>query len=199
VKSLTVVGLMVLLLGLTTERADARFRVCNQSEQRLSVAFGYVDHTKGWIAQGWWIIETNQCTNIYEPELDNRYYYVFAQPTAGGPPWKGGKVAFCIQDKSFLLYQEQYGKNTPEDCGKAGLKSAAFISADVGAGQKNHTFTFQGDAPPNAVAVVPPPSQPSVAPRPQPQAPAAAPRPAPPPAGPGGAGSAACQRYPNLC
>jgi uncharacterized membrane protein len=200
VRSGTVVGLMVLVLWLTTERADAGFRVCNQFEQRLSVAFGYVDRTKGWVAQGWWVINPGQCTNVHGDDLDNRYYYVFAQPTAGGPPWKGGKVAFCIQDKSFLLYQAEYGKNTAEDCAKAGLQSAAFISVDVGPGEKNHTFNFSGNASPNPVAVAPP-SGPPVAAAPPPSQPpvAVAPRPTPPPAGSGGGGGAACQRFPNLC
>jgi len=202
VRSRTVVGLMVLMLWVTTERADAAFQVCNQFEQRLSIAFGYVDRTKGWVAQGWWIINPGQCANVHGADLDNRYYYVYAQPTGGGPPWKGGKVAFCIQDKSFLLFQAEYGKNTPEDCAKANLQSAAFISVDVGAGQKNHTFNFSGGAPPNPVAVAPPSSQPpaaAAAPPPAQPPTAAAPRPAPAPAGSGGGGGTACQRFPNLC
>ena len=194
-RSRAVVGLMVLVAGFTTERADARFRVCNQFNQSLSVSFGRVDRSRGWVAQGWWVVNPDQCTNIYEPDLDNRYYYVLAEPTAGGPAWKGGTVPFCVSEKSFLLYQDQYGKDTPEDCAKAGLRSAPFISVDVGKGEKNHVFTFSGGGsarPP--VAAAPPSSQP-----PQPPQPpiAAAPRPPPQPAGsPNGT---ACQRYPNLC
>jgi uncharacterized membrane protein len=189
---------VALLVAFSAERADARFRVCNQSGDRQSIAFGYVDRARGWVAKGWWVINTNQCTNIYEPDLDNRYYYILVEPTAGGPAWKGGKVPFCIEDKSFLLYQAEYGKNTPEDCAKAGLRSAQFVSVDVGAGEKNHVFTLSGSTPPRPpqppVAVAPPP-----APQPSPPPVAVAP-PAQPPAGPGGGpGGTACQRYPNLC
>jgi uncharacterized membrane protein len=192
-----VLGLMVVMLGLGTERADARFRVCNQMDQRLSVAFGYVDRTRGWTAQGWWVIETKQCTNIYEPDLDNRYYYVFAQPTAAGTPLQGGTVPFCIQGKSFLLYQEQYGKSTPEDCAKAGLQSVPFISIDVGQGQPNHVLNLTGTTNASASTAPAPPPQPPNYPPPQPPI-AQVPRPAPP-AGGGGGGGTSCQRYPNLC
>jgi len=194
VRSRAVLGLIVLLVGLGAERAAAGFRVCNQFEQRLSVAFGYVDRARGWVAQGWWVIGTGQCTSVYPADLDNRYYYILAKPTAGGPEWKGGKVPFCIQEHKFELFQAQYGKNTPEDCAKAGLQSAQFISVDVGAGEKNHTFAFGGNARPRPpVATAPPPSQP------QPPV-AVAPPPVQPPAGPGGGpGGTACQRYPNLC
>ena len=189
--SRAVLGLTILLVGLTGERADAGFRVCNQVEQRLSIAFGYVDRARGWVAQGWWVVNAGQCTSIYNADLDNRYYYVFAEPTGGGPPWKGGKVPFCIQDKAFLLYQAEYGKDTPEDCTKAGLRPAQFIAVDVGPGVKNHTINFSGNEtaqPPAATA--PPPSQPSAA---------VPPRPVPPAAAPGGGGGTPCQRYPNLC
>jgi uncharacterized membrane protein len=194
-RSRAVLGLIAFLLALGAERADAGFRVCNQFEQRLSIAFGYVDRARGWVAQGWWVIDTNQCTSLYAADLDNRYYYILAKPTAGGPDWKGGKVPFCIQEQQFVLVQAQYGKDTPEECAKAGLESALFISVDVGAGEKNHTFTFGGSAPavqrlPNVApaATTQPPAQPPVA---------VAPRPAPPV--PPGGGGTACQRYPNLC
>lgn len=194
-----VIGLIVLMMGLSSERADARFRVCNQMNQRLSVAFGYVDRTRGWVAQGWWVINADQCTNIYEADLDNRYYYVLAEPTGGGAPLKGGKVAFCIQDTSFLLYQAQYGSSSPEDCAKAGLRSAAFISIDVGAGQKNHLLNFTGNAPSSASVAAPAPPPVAAAPPPPRPPVAEAPRPVAPPAAPGGGAGTACQRYPNLC
>ena len=198
-RSRAVLGLMALLLVLSAERADAGFRVCNQFEQRLSIAFGYVDRARGWVAQGWWVIDTNQCTSLYAADLDNRYYYILAKPTAGGPDWKGGKVPFCIQEQQFLLFQAQYGRNTPEDCAKAGLQSAQFISVDVGQGEKNHTFTFGGNAP--AVKRLPtiPPAQPPVAVTPPPPQPPVAVAPPPVPPVPPGGGGTACQRYPNLC
>jgi uncharacterized membrane protein len=184
------------MIVLTGQPANAGFRVCNQSDIRISVALGRVDRARGWVAQGWWVIDAGQCASVYEADLDNRYYYLYAESTAdGGKTTWSGKVPFCTQGQSFLLFQAQYGKNTPEDCAKAGLDSVNFNAVDVGQ-DKNHTHNFSGGGnaksqPPVAAAPAPQPSQAPVA---------AAPRPAPPPAAPGGgSGGAACQRYPNLC
>jgi uncharacterized membrane protein len=178
-------------------QADAGFRVCNQDNQRISVAMGYVDHVRGWMAEGWWVIGPGECTSIHEADLDNRYYYLYAKSTDGGKSTWSGDVPFCIQDRKFLLLQAQYGKNTRDDCAKAGLDFAQFVTVEVGH-DTNHTHNFAGAG---GAPVAPP----AVAggggaqPRPyqSPVAVAPAPQPAPP-AAPGG-GGAACQRYPNLC
>jgi len=196
VTSRAVLGLVALMVALTGQRADAGFRVCNQSNFRMSVALGYVDRARGWVAQGWWVINAAQCTELVTNDLNNRYYYLYAESTAdGGKTTWSGKVPFCIQKQKFLLFQAEYGKNTLDDCAKAGLELANFDVVDVGQ-SKNHTLNFAGGG------NVQPPSQPPVTAAPQPsQGPVtAAPRPALPPAAPGGAaGGAACQRYPNLC
>jgi len=190
-------GLVALIVALTGQRAEAGFRVCNQSDLRMSVALGYIDRARGWVAQGWWVIDAAQCTDLVTNDLSNRYYYLYAESTAdGGKTTWSGKVPFCIQKQKFLLFQAEYGKNTLADCAKAGLELANFDVVDVGQ-SKNHTLNFAGGG--NVQAQ---PSQPPVTAAPQPpQAPVtAAPRPAPPPAAPsGGAGGTACQRYPNLC
>jgi uncharacterized membrane protein len=176
---------MVVLAG---QRADAGFRVCNQSDLRISVALGYVDRARGWVAQGWWVIDAAKCASVYAADLDNRYYYLYAESTAdGGKTTWSGKVPFCIQKQKFLLFQAEYGKNTPDDCAKAGLELVNFDVVDVGQ-SKNHTLNFAGGGNPQSR-----PSQ-------SPVTAAPAPQPALPPAAPGGGtGGTACQRYPNLC
>ena len=186
-----VIGLLAFLIGLATKPAEAGFRVCNNSSDRINIAFGYVDRNRGWTAEGWWTINPAQCSNVHEDDLDNRYYYVLAEPTDGGPPWKGGTVPFCVSEKSFRIYQEKFGKSTQDECAKAGYRSAVFIVVDVGQGQKNHLHNFGAPTPPTAaapqqqqppVATAPPPPQPPVAtaapPSPPYQRPVAA---APPP------------------
>jgi uncharacterized membrane protein len=211
-----VIGLLAFLIGLATKPAEAGYRVCNNSSDRLNIAFGYVDRNRGWTAEGWWAINPAQCSNVHQDDLDNRYYYVLAEPTEGGPPWKGGTVPFCVSEKSFRIYQEKFGKSTQDECVKAGYRSALFIVVDVGQGQKNHLHNFGTPTSPTAaapqqqqppVATAPPPQPPVAAvqpprpqpqPQPQPQPPVATgPRPAPP-AG-NNPNGAACQRYPNLC
>src|SRR5262249_16247392 len=150
-----------------TTPAEAGFRVCNNSGDRLNIAFGYVDRNRGWTAEGWWAINPAQCSNVHPDDLDNRYYYILAEPIEGGPPWKGGTVSFCVSEKSFRIYQEKYGKSAQDECAKAGYRSALFIAVDVGQGQKNHQFNFGAATPPTAVA--PQQQQPPVATAPPPQ------------------------------
>jgi uncharacterized membrane protein len=173
VTSRALLGLVALMVAFTGQRADAGFRVCNQTDIRISAALGYVNHARGRVAQGWWVVDVGQCTSLITTDLDNRYYYVYAESTAdGGKTTWSGKVSFCIQKQKFLLFQVQYGKNVGQS--------------------KNHTVNYARGG--NAQSQ---PSEPPVAAAP---APAPAPRPAPPPAAPGGgAGGTACQRYPNLC
>jgi uncharacterized membrane protein len=184
VTSRAVLGLAALMVALTGQPADAGFRVCNRSDLRISVALGYIDRARGWVAQGWFVIDAGQCSSVYAADLTNRYYYLYAESTAdGGKTTWSGKVPFCIQKQKFLLFQAEYGKNTPDDCAKAGLEFANFVIVDAGQ-DKNHTHAFTGGG--NAQS--PPSQSPVVAP------------PAPTPVAPGGgAGGTACQRYPNLC
>jgi uncharacterized membrane protein len=162
------VVLTVITVGATP--AHAEFNVCNQFERRIDVAFGYVDRARGWVAQGWWILDAGQCKNLHNGDLDNRYYYLFIR-SIGEVKWSG-EVPFCIQKKKFLLVQAEYGKNTPDDCAKAGLDYAQFFKVDVG-GAKSHTYNLVatsnagtpggvpgGEPPRPPVATVPPPQPP---------------------------------------
>lgn len=195
------------------QQAHAGFRVCNHADHRINAAIGYVDHVRGWVAEGWWGINVGQCQSVYDADLDNRYFYLYAKSVDGGTATWTGDVPFCIQDQKFTLLQAQYAKNTRDDCAAAGLASAQFLTVDVGQA-KNHTHNLTlarkpevpvaggaaGPVAPQASAgggnVLPRPYQPPVAPA-APTAPAAQPV---PPAAPGGGGAgAACQRFPNLC
>jgi uncharacterized membrane protein len=193
--SRAVLGLTALMVAFSAQRADAGFRVCNQSDVRISVALGYLDKPRGWVAEGWWVIDVGQCSTLYRADLDNRYYYVFAKSTAdGGKTTWSGKIPYCIQPlEKFVLVQAQYGKRSQDDCAKAGLGAVNFDVVDTGK-EKNHTLNLAGGATTQAPPSPPPSYQPS------PVTPGPAPQPAPPPVAPGGGGGGtACQRYPNLC
>ena len=207
-------GLVVLLIALSTgaQRAQASLRFCNNGTLSIDVAIGYVDRERGWVSEGWWVIDGGQCKVAISSDLNNRYYYYYATGRDGTK--YTGETAFCIDMKKFTLYQSQYGKNTEAECTQAGLRFAKFRTLDV-EGSKNHTLNLGSPAPSGAAPVAPGASaapapqvvQPpaiaggNVQPRPyQPPAGAAPQLPAPPPAAAGGgAGGTACQRYPNLC
>ena len=230
-KHRTALGLVVLLAAISTgaEPAQAGLKVCNQADFKLSVAVGYVDREKGWVGKGWLTLESGQCKDAIKARLDNRYYYFHAR--GRGPDGKvvkfGGETPFCIQSQKFLLYQAEYGKDTEEECSKAGLRSEMFQKVDVNK-QPDYTINLglpanpQGastgpatagpastapagagpaSADPAPSAAQPPPS---VARRrsfqqPPNQPPQNQPAPSPSAAPSGEKGGAACQRYPNLC
>ncbi len=154
-------AIVLTAIAIGAQPAHAGFQVCNQFERRVDVAFGYVDRERGWVAQGWFIMDAGQCKPVHRADLDNRYYYLFAR-AAGGTMWSG-EVPFCIQKKKFLLVQSQYGKNTPDDCAKAGLDYAQFFKVDVGEA-KEHTYNLMATNNPGAPGGVPgaQPNQPPV-------------------------------------
>jgi uncharacterized membrane protein len=132
-------AIVLTAIVIEAQPAHAGFNICNQFERRIDVAFGYVDRERGWVAQGWWIMDAGQCKTVHGGDLDNRYYYLFVRGV-GGAMWTG-EVPFCIQKKKFLLVQAEYGKNTRDDCAKAGLEYAQFFKVDVGKA-KDHTYNL---------------------------------------------------------
>jgi uncharacterized membrane protein len=153
-------------VAISVQPANAGFRVCNQFERRVDIAFGYVDRQNGWMAQGWYIMDPSECRIIHHEDLDNRYYYLFIRAPSNGALWTG-EVPFCIQQKKFLLTQSQYGKNSPDDCHKAGLDYAQFFKVDVN-GAKSFSYTIASNNP-GTPGAVPQPQPPPVSAAPAPQ------------------------------
>ena len=172
-------GLAILLAAISigVQRAHAGFQVCNEANLRVSVAIGYVNQQQRWIAEGWWAIDAGQCKEVINGDLSNRYYYFYATGNDGEKVRRwSGETSFCIQLEKFTLDQAQYGKNTEEDCAKAGLRFAKFRKVDVH-GQKNHTHRLKlQEAPASNQPVAgagsdPSPQRQPPAPQPQPPAP----------------------------
>jgi uncharacterized membrane protein len=147
-------------IAVEAQPAQAGFRVCNQFAQRVNVSIGYADRARGWVAQGWANIDPGQCKILHQAELDNRYYYLYVKARDGGI-WTGD-APFCVKHDKFLLVQAQYGKNTPDDCARAGLESARFFQVDVGQ-EKNHTYTVTASNNPGGGVPGAEPARPPVA------------------------------------
>ena len=164
----TVFGLTMLLAGLSggAHEAQAGLRFCNQGNIRLSTAVGYVDRQKGWVAKGWIHIDPGECKDALRFKLDNRFYYYYANGRDENSRIKiTGENSFCIESRKFTIYQSDYGKSTPEECVKDGLRSVKFKKVDV---QGKPEFTVNMGGPENAPAAgadptPAPPDQPPVA------------------------------------
>jgi uncharacterized membrane protein len=178
------------------QQAQAGLHFCNDAGVHLEIAISYPDGKGAWIAEGWWLVEPGQCTDVIVGPLKSRYYYFFAHGLEGTK--FSGKTPYCIQTKKFTLNQKRFGKRTEADCARAGLRVENFKEMDTGK-SKDFTNRLAGRAPPAPVSPAPTaagggnaqqhPSQPAAAASPQQSPPA--------PSGP--IGGTACQRYPNLC
>lgn len=103
--------------------ALADLRVCNTTTNPISVSLGY-RADRGWQSEGWWIAPPNDCTTVYQGDLNARYYYLFAADDMGGGSWDGG-VFMCTQDESFTIFGV-------EDCLARGYERTGFFEVDTG-------------------------------------------------------------------
>jgi uncharacterized membrane protein len=108
-----VVGAVGVVL-LDQKPSYAWLKICNNSSERIDVAFGYLnaeDNRNGgggdtWIAQGWWNLQPSRCSEVYPHELwrRNSVYYYYAHTAGRGRIWSGD-TPFCITNSRFLLSQ----------------------------------------------------------------------------------------------
>ena len=124
--------------------AEAGFRVCNHSSQRVDVAFGYPHHQFGWTSEGWWTIQPGHCRQIMHGELTNRFYYLYATGSKGGvwqakPGQDGG--FFCVQSERFVLQNRNFKKGNLLDCAARNLLGKQFFIVDT-EGAPNHVHNL---------------------------------------------------------
>lgn len=145
---------------------DGDFRVCNETANRVSIAFGYRAE-KGWQSEGWWVAEPGVCVTVYRGDLEaRRYYYLYAADDIGGGAWDGN-VYMCTRDETFTIFGV-------EDCLARGYERTGFFEVDthnktnwtlqltegetVGgeAGPSDKTLPLEGDLPTDSNDAVPP-------------------------------------------
>lgn len=111
---------------------EGEFRVCNETPNKVSVAFGY-RADKGWQSEGWWVADTKDCVTIYHGNLDSRrYYYVYAADDVSGGAWDGD-VYMCTRDETFTIFGV-------EDCLARGYERTGFFEVDT---QNKSNWTLQ--------------------------------------------------------
>jgi uncharacterized membrane protein len=138
------ISLTIAALGLmfTTAASQAEFRVCNKSNERLSVSVGYNHSEYGWTSEGWWRVGLGDCTTIIKGDLGNRYYYVYATGHKGGT-WSGPKSQdggfFCITKEKYTFHNREYQKGDTINCERRNLQTKKFSVVDT---EDSKDFTY---------------------------------------------------------
>jgi uncharacterized membrane protein len=109
--------------------ARADFRLCNNTNSRVSVALAYTNGAS-WVSEGWWNIKASACETLLRGPLAAQYYYVYAMDERGGE-WKG-KAFMCTRDREFRI-------DGREDCFVRGFDRSGFFEVDTGKDAKNWT------------------------------------------------------------
>ena len=114
---------------LATGPAWADFRMCNNTNARVSVSLAYTNGAN-WVSEGWWNIKASACETLLRGPLAAQYYYVYAMDERGGE-WKG-KAFMCTRDREFRIIGR-------EDCFVRGFDRTGFFEVDTGKEAKNWT------------------------------------------------------------
>ena len=105
------------------DTGEGEFRVCNETPNKVSIAFGY-RADKGWQSEGWWVADPTACITIYRGDLESRrYYYVYAADDISGGAWDGD-VYMCTRDETFTIFGV-------EDCLARGYERTGFFEVDT--------------------------------------------------------------------
>ncbi len=118
--------------------AHADLRMCNNTNNRVSVALGYTDG-QNWVSEGWWNLKSLDCVTLLRGALAAEYYYLYAMDERGGE-WKG-KVFMCTSDREFKIEGRQ-------DCFVRGYNRTGFFEVDTGKDAKSWTVQLTDQANP---------------------------------------------------
>jgi len=127
-------ALCLSLLTIAPARAD--LRMCNNTQNRVSVAIAYTDG-QGWVSEGWWNLKSLDCVTLLRGALAAQYYYVYAMDERGGE-WKG-KAFMCTSDREFKIEGRQ-------DCFVRGYDRTGFFEVDTGKDAKSWTVQLTDQA-----------------------------------------------------
>ena len=116
--------------------ASADLRMCNNTDNRVSVALAYTDG-ESWVSEGWWNLKSLDCVTLLRGALAAQYYYVYAMDERGGE-WKG-KAFMCTSDREFKIEGRQ-------DCFTRGYDRTGFFEVDTGKDAKSWTVQLTDQA-----------------------------------------------------
>ncbi len=142
---------MVLCFGMIffPQFAQADFRLCNTTANRVGVALGYQDG-RVWVTEGWWNVPAASCETLLTGTLMARYYYVYAIDYDQGGEW-GGQAFMCTQEKEFTV-------RGVENCLARGFNKTGFFEVDT-LEQRNWTVQLTDDGLETTATVKTPPAK----------------------------------------
>ncbi len=121
--SLASAALLVAASALTAEPAQADFRLCNNTSNRVGIAVGYKEN-EGWTTEGWWNIAARSCETVLRGGLVARFYYIYAVDYDRGGEWSG-QAFMCTREKEFTI-------RGTDDCLARGYDRTGFFEVDTG-------------------------------------------------------------------
>ena len=121
----TIAGTTFLIgvLMLTTVPAQADFRLCNNTSNRVGVSIGYKEND-GWTTEGWWNLAARSCETVLRGSLVARFYHIYAVDYDRGGEWSG-QAFMCSREKEFTI-------RGAEDCLARGYDRTGFFEVDTG-------------------------------------------------------------------
>ncbi|MBJ7578339.1 DUF1036 domain-containing protein [Devosia sp. MC532] len=111
--------------------AKADLRICNETGNLISVSLGYRAE-RGWMSEGWWQAPPGDCRVLYQGDLQQRFFYLYAVDDVGGGSWDG-EVFMCTRDETFTIFGV-------EDCLARGYERTGFFEIDT---QNRTDWTLQ--------------------------------------------------------
>jgi uncharacterized membrane protein len=116
-------GLLSAVMTLAAEPAQADFRLCNNTANRVGIAVGYKEN-EGWTTEGWWNIAARSCETVLRGMLVARFYYIYAIDYDRGGEWSG-QAFMCTREKEFTI-------RGTDDCLARGYDRTGFFEVDTG-------------------------------------------------------------------
>jgi uncharacterized membrane protein len=123
-------------LASSTAPSHAQFRVCNRSSSdEVYVALGLLSGPSGWQSEGWYTVTRNDCATVVPHQLQNRYYYLYAE--SHDTVWAGqaeeGGANFCVREGDVFRLNEVILADTRDDlqCEKHGYSTKTFLQIDT--------------------------------------------------------------------
>jgi len=140
VASVLAASLAMLALAASAGPAAADFRLCNNTNLRVSIALAYTTG-QNWVQEGWWNLKASACDTLLRGQLAAEFYYVYAMDERGGE-WKG-KTFMCTSNLEFKIEGR-------ENCFVRGYDRTGFFEIDTGKEAKDWTVQLTDPAKPQA-------------------------------------------------
>lgn len=130
--------------GPGNDTADLGLTICNQTNEVQSVSIGF-EGDEGFMSQGWWNIDPDDCALVIAGELERRYYYYRSEVNAG--PFEGEGYMFCTLPKVYEIIGDS-------NCESRGYDTESFSEIDTGPTALGYTLNISADG---SAAPPPPP------------------------------------------